>query len=151
MERLASQWKLIALITAVAGAAIFAFYPDYNTLQMSNDANDFASILGDDESRARAANLSDLVFALGYGVLGVIAFRRLATGKVALIGALLAAGGALADEIENVLVFLNLRSDSPTNSDVDLMTTFGLIKWVLLIAAIALLIVVVIRGKARKS
>ncbi|MEO6606806.1 MAG: hypothetical protein ABIN55_14480, partial [Aeromicrobium sp.] len=79
MERLASQWKLILLVTAVAGVGIFASYPDYNTLQMSKDANDFASILGDDESRALAANISDMVFALCYGVLGVIAFSKLAT------------------------------------------------------------------------
>ena len=86
MELLASKWKLIFLVGGVAGLAIFAFMPDYNTLQMSSDAKDFTSTLGDDEGRAIAANICDMIFALSYGVLGVVAFNRLATGKVALIG-----------------------------------------------------------------
>jgi len=147
MERLASRWKLVLLITALAGVAIFACYPDYNTVQMAKDANDFTSTLGDDEGRAIAANLSDMVFTLSYGLLGVIAFRKLATGNVALIGTLLAAGAALADEIENVLVFLNLKSDSLTNGDVDTMTTVGLVKWVLVIATLALLLAVAVRRR----
>ena len=100
--------------------------PDYNTLQMSSDAKDFASTLGDDEGRALTANICDMVFALSYGVLGVVAFNKLASGRVALLGTLLAVGASLADEIENVLVFLNIKSDSLTNGDVDLMGTFGL-------------------------
>lgn len=152
MELLASRWKLVLLVTAVSGTCIFAFFPDYNTLQMSSDANDFTRTLGDDEGRALAANISDLVFALSYGVLGVIAFHKLATGKVALIGSLLTVGAALTDEIENVLVLLNIRSDALTNGDVDAMTTVGLVKWVLVIAAIALLVVVGIRARgARRS
>ncbi len=122
--------------------------PDYNTLQMSSDAKDFTSTLGDDEGRAVAANICDMIFALGYGVLGVVAFNKLASGKVALIGTLLAVGAALADEIENVLVFLNIRSDSLTNGDVDLMGTFGAIKWTLIVVAIVMLIVVAIRARS---
>ncbi len=152
MEFLRTQWKLILLVTAVAGVAIFAFYPDYNTLQMSQDAKDFTSTLGDDEGRATAANISDLVFALSYGVLGVVAFNKLATGKVALIGSLLAIGAALADEIENVMVLRNITSDSLTDGDVDAMTTVGLVKWALIIVAIALLIIVALRSRtARKA
>lgn len=148
MARLETYWKLIFLVGGVAGLAIFAFMPDYNTLQMSSGAKDFTSTLGDDEGRAVAANICDMVFALGYGVLGVVAFNKLATGKVALVGTLLSVGAALADEIENVLVFLNIQSDSLSNGDVDLMGTFGSIKWVLIIAAIALLIVVAIRARS---
>ncbi len=147
MELLKTQWRLVLLVTAVAGVAIFAFYPDYNTLQMSKDAKDFTSTLGDDEGRALAANISDLVFALSYGVLGVIAFNRLATGRVALVGSLLAIGAALADEIENVLVLVNIRSDALTDGDVGAMTSVGLVKWVLIIAAIALLIFVAVRAR----
>lgn len=150
MEILVSRWKLVLLVTAIAGVAIFAFYPDYNTLQMSKDAKDFTSTLGDDEGRALAANISDLVFALSYGVLGVIAFNKLTTGKVALTGSLLAIGAALADEIENVLVLLNIKSDTLTNGDVDVMTTVGLVKWVLVIAAIILLISVAVRARSRR-
>ena len=147
MELLKTRWKLVLLVTAVAGVAIFAFYPDYNTLQMSKDAKDFTSTLGDDDGRALGANISDLIFALSYGVLGVIAFNKLATGNVALIGSLLAIGAALADEVENVLVLLNIRSDALTDGNVDAMTTVGLVKWVLVIAAIALLIFVAIRAR----
>ncbi len=151
MERLVSQWKLILLVTAVAGIGIFIAEPDYNTLQMSKDANEFRTVLGDQDGRAIIANISDLIFAAGYGVLGVIAFRSLATGKVALIGSLLAVGAALADEIENVLVLLNITSDSLTDGAVDAMTTFGAIKWVLIIAAIALLIIVAIRARTARQ
>lgn len=151
MQTLQARWKLVLLVTAVAGVCIFAFFPDYNTLQMSSDANDFTSTLGDDEGRATAANLSDLVFALSYGVLGVIAFNKLETGKIALVGSLLTISAALADEIENVLVLLNINSDALTNGDVDAMTTVGLVKWVLVIAAIILLIVVAIRGRATRT
>lgn len=147
MEPVASKWKLIFLIGAVAGLAIFAFMPDYNTLQMSSDAKDFAGTLGDDEGRAIAANICDMVFALAYGVLGVVAFNKLASGRVALLGSLVAIGAALADEIENALVFLNISSDSLTNGDVDLMGTFGLIKWVLIGVGILLLIVVAVRSR----
>lgn len=149
MEFLASKWKLIFLVGSVAGLAIFAFMPDYNTLQMSSDAKDFASTLGDDEGRALTANICDMIFALSYGLLGIVAFDRLASGAVAFGGTMLAVCASLADEIENVLVFLNIKSDSLTNGDVDLMTAVGAIKWTLAGAAILLLIVVAVRARSR--
>lgn len=151
MEILASKWKLVFVIGAAAGLAIFAFMPDYNTLQMSSDAKDFNGTLGGNEGRAIAANISDMVFALSYGLLGIVAFDRLASGAVAVLGTLLAVGAALADEIENVLVFINIKSDSLTNGDVDLMTTVGAIKWALAGAAILMLIVVAVRARSRKE
>ncbi len=151
MNRVASRWKLVLLMTAVAGAAIFAFYPDYNTLQMSTDAKDFIDTLGDDEGRAVAANISDLVFALSYGVLGVIAFNKVATGTLALVGSLLAIGASLADEIENVLVLRNITSDALTDGDVDAMTTVGLVKWVLVIASLLLLAVLAVRARSART
>lgn len=151
MEFLASKWKLIFFVGGVAGLAIFAFMPDYNTLQMSSDAKDFTNTLGDDEGRALTANVCDMIFALSYGVLGVVAFNKLASGGIALLGTLLAIGASLADEIENVLVFLNITSDSLTNGDVDLMGTFGAIKWALIGAAILLLIVVAVRARSRRE
>ncbi len=42
---------------------------------MSKNANDFRSVLGDQEVRAIIANICNLIFAAGYGVLGVIAFH----------------------------------------------------------------------------
>lgn len=151
MELLASKWKLIFLVGGVAGLAIFAFFPDYNTLQMSSDAKDFTSTLGDDDGRALAANICDMIFALSYGLLGIVAFDRLASGAVAFGGTMLAVCASLADEIENVLVFINIKSDSLTNADVDLMGTFGLIKWVLIGASILLLIVLAVRARSRKG
>ncbi len=151
MELLASKWKLIFLVGGVAGLAIFAFMPDYNTMQMSSDAKDFASTLGDDEGRALIATVCDMIFALSYGVLGVVAFNKLASGGVAVLGTLLAVGASLADEIENVLVFTNIKSDSLTNGDVDLMGTFGAIKWALISAGILLLIVVAVRARKAKT
>ncbi len=151
MELLASKWKLIFLVGGVAGLAIFAFFPDYNTLQMSSDAKDFTATLGGDESRALTANVCDMIFALSYGLLGIVAFDRLASGAVAFGGTMLAVCASLADEIENVLVFINIKSDSLTNADVDLMGTFGFIKWVLIGAALLMLIVVAVRARSRKE
>lgn len=151
MERLEAHWKLIFVIGAVAGLAIFAFMPDYNTLQMSSDAKDFTTTLGDDDTRAVIANLCDMVFALAYGILGVVAFRKLASGGLALLGTLLAVGASLADEIENALVLVNITSSSLTDGDVDLMGTFGLIKWVLITAGILLLVVVAVRARSGKE
>ncbi len=148
MQRLSQHWKLILIVGAVAGLGIFIAEPDYNTLQMSKDADDFRSVLGDQETRAMVANIFDLVFAACYGVLGVIAFHKLATGRTALIGSLLAVGAAVADEVENVMVMLNITgSDSLTNGAVDAMTTVGLVKWVLIIVAIVLLIALTVRAR----
>ena len=83
MDRLASKWKLIVVVTIVAGIALAVAEPDYTTLQMSKDANDFRSVLGDQDGRALFANICDMIFAADYGLLGVIAFRKLATGRVA--------------------------------------------------------------------
>ena len=151
MDRLTSQWKLIFFIGAVAGLAIFVFEPDYNTLQMSSDAKDFNSVLGDNDTRALIANVCDMIFALSYGVLGVVAFNKLASGRTALIGSLIAAGGALADEIENVMVFLNIRSTSLTDGRADAMTTVGAIKWALIVVALLSLAVLVVRARSRKE
>ena len=151
MDRLTSQWKLIFFIGADAGPAIFVFEPDYNTLQMSSDAKDFNSVLGDNDTRALIANVCDMIFALSYGVLGVVAFNKLASGRTALIGSLIAAGGALADEIENVMVFLNIRSTSLTDGRVDAMTTVGAIKWALIVVALLSLAVLVVRARSRKE
>ena len=64
---------------------------------------------------------------------------------------MLAVGAALADEIENVLVFLNIHTDSLTNGKVGAMTTVGLVKWMLVGAAIMMLIVVAVRARRSKA
>ena len=147
MDSLASKWKLIFLVGGVAGLAIFAFYPDYNTLQMSSDAKDFTSTLGDDESRALTANICDMIFALSYGVLGVVAFRKLAMpGAIAL-----PIFASLADEVENVLVFLNIKSDALTDGRVDAMTTVGSFKWVFIAATFIALLIALVRARKATS
>jgi hypothetical protein len=147
MELLASKWKLIFLVGGVAGLAIFAFLPDYNTLQMSSDAKDFTSTLGDDEGRALTANICDMIFALSYGVLGVVAFRKLAMpGAIAL-----PIFASLADEIENVLVFLNIKSDALTDGRVDAMTAVGSFKWAFIAATFIALAIALVRARKAKS
>jgi hypothetical protein len=146
MERLASQWKLIFLVGAVAGLGIFVLKPDYNTLQMSSDAKDFTSTLGDNEGRALAANICDMVFTLCYGVLGMVAFKKLLPAAIAL-----PIFASLADEIENVLVFLNIKSDALTDDRVDAMTTVGEFKWVFVIASLVALAIGYVRARRKKS
>jgi len=146
MQRLASQWRLIFVVGAVAGLAIFVLEPDYNTLQMSSDAKDFTSTLGDNEGRALAANICDMVFALCYGVLGVVAFKKLLPAVIAL-----PIFASLADEVENVLVFLNIKSGALTDDRVDTMTTVGEVKWVFVVASLVALAIGYMRARTRKE
>lgn len=117
---------------------------------MSADADAFRSLLGDNDTRVFFAGLSDVVFAAGYGLLGVIAFRALAAGLVSTIGTVSIVGSALFDEIENVLVLLNIsRSDSLTDGWVQAMTSVGAVKWALGAAALVLLVIAGVQALRR--
>jgi predicted DNA repair protein MutK len=137
MDRLRANWKWLLLVTVVAFFAIAAFEPDYTKLQTASDADEFRRVLGDNKGGAIGANLSDVVFALGYGLLGVLAFRAVDTTRRGLVGAALIGGGAVADEIENALVFRNLvGSDDTTDAWIDAMRAVGTVKTTLLLLAL---------------
>jgi hypothetical protein len=147
MKTLASQWKPLVIVIVAAVVAMAVAEPDYNKLQIANSADDFRAILGDHDSRALIAASCDLFLAAGYGLLGIVVFRKLATGKVALLGALLAVATAVLDEIENVLLIINIsRADSVTDGAINAMTTVGVVKWSFAAAAVLMLIVLAVRA-----
>ncbi len=129
------------MITAVAGVAIFVLFPDYVTLQSAPSVDEFLGTLGDEKARASAAALMDLVFAAGYGTLGVIAYAAVTSGVPRALGTAASVGAALADEVENVYVLLNTRHGSSTTpAAIDAMTTAGAVKWGLVVTAVVLLL-----------
>lgn len=150
------NWKVLLGITIVALVAIQLFEPDYNKLQRALDADAFRRILGDGKGGAIAANVSDFVFAAGYGVLGVLAAQRLGTGARAGFATALVAGGAVFDELENVLVFRNLvGAETTTDGWVDAMRLLGTAKLTLLYLALGalagLLVLRVVRNRSSRA
>ena len=131
IERLWRHWKLLLAVTVIAGAGIQAFEPDWNDLQMADGADAYRALL-DSTGRATAAALSDIVFAAGYGLLGVAGVRSLGgRSPVAVVAAVAIAVGALADEVENVFMIRNINSEATlTDGWIDAMQVFGTIKWI---------------------
>lgn len=141
MQRVTPQWKFLLLMTVVALVGILVLKPDYVALQTADDADAFRRVLGDDQTRAFLAGWCDIVFTFGYGLLGVIGFRALATGRLALAGVLLTVGAAVTDQVENAFVLLNVsRADSTTDAWINAMTAVGVVKIVLFVAALVLLL-----------
>ena len=134
MDWVRNNWKWLLAITVVVFVSIGVLEPDYTKLQTAKDADAFRRILGDNRGGAVAANLCDFVFALGYGSLGVLAFRSVDPTRRGMVGAAILAGGAIADEVENVFVFRNLvGSDTTTDGWIDAMRGVGTVKTTLLL------------------
>jgi hypothetical protein len=153
MKTFASRWGLLLLVTVIAGVAIVVIEPDYNKLQTAKDVAGFKATLDGDRTRALIATCFDFVFAAGYGTLLVAALRAMApTRTLAVLGTVLALGGAVADELENLLVFTNVGRNGGVNIRwIDLMKLFGTAKTVLLAAALVLLVVLLIRRAVSRS
>jgi hypothetical protein len=131
MSWLRVQWKWVLAVMVVAAVGIQAFFADHNNLQTASDADAFRRVLGDDAGRALAAAGSDVVFAAAYGVLGVIAFQAHAKGWLATVGCVLVAGGALFDELENVVLIRSIAAHRTIgDSAIDLMQIPGTLKWI---------------------
>ena len=114
-------------------------FPDYVQLQSAPSPDEFRGILGDDDARAKAAAIADLVFAFAYPMLGVIAFAAVATGVPRMIGTLAIVGSGIADELENVMVLRNIGAGIDLKqSAIDQMLLAGSVKWGLLVTAIVL-------------
>ena len=132
----------------VSGAAIWLLEPNYLDLQTASTPDEFLGILGGGQRRAMAAALADMVFALGYAVLGVMAFQHVADGVARGIGMGLIIGAAVADEIENAMVLLAARDGSDVSlSTIDVMGTAGSVKWGLLTAAVVLLMALALQRR----
>jgi hypothetical protein len=130
VERLRANWVLLLTITIASAIAIMVLEPDYTKLQTAKDAADFQEVL-DHPKRAAAAAVADIVFAAGYGLLGVVGFRAHGRGaRIATVGAIAIAAGALFDMIENLFVIANVaRHESLTDGWIDAMQVPGTLKW----------------------
>ena len=105
--------------------------PDYTKLQTAADADAFVALL-DQPGRAIGAALADMVFALSYGVLGVIGLR-VHGGETwyATAGGVAVATGAFFDEIENMFVIANIVArDTITDAWINAMQIPGTLKWI---------------------
>ncbi len=140
MTFVGDNWKALLAVVVVAFFTIGVLKLDYNDLQTARDAATFREVLGDDRGRAIGATLADMVFAVGYGLLGLLVFRTLDKAARGLIGAALIGGGAIADEIENVLVLRNIvAAETTTDGWIDAMRTVGTAKLTLLYLALGAL------------
>ena len=130
-------------VTAVSLLGITITAPDYNDAQRASNVQTFQRIVS---PRAvedfRLAAYFDLVFALGYGLLALVALtwfvkrsgRWSRVGQVVFIGAFVA---ALFDEAENLTLLRNLSNrNSVSESAIDAMTRIGLAKWICVIPAL---------------
>ena len=99
-----TSWRPVLALVVVAGAAIWLLEPNYLDLQAASTTDEFLGVIGGDRRRAMAAATADVVFALGYALLGVIAYRHVVEGVARWIGTGLVIGAAVADETTTAIV-----------------------------------------------
>ncbi|MEY2449618.1 MAG: hypothetical protein QOH79_3094 [Acidimicrobiaceae bacterium] len=141
----------LGLLTAAAFAGIGAFESSYDGLQTAPNLTMFRQLLTS-PPRAMGAACCDLVFAAGYGMLGVVIFRGIGgRTRVATIGAITIGVAALLDELENALLIQNIaRQRTTTDGWIDAMTWAGTFKWWGVRLALCLLVVAIALAVRRK-
>jgi hypothetical protein len=151
VDRLPARWPWLLVVTLVALVAIRVLEPNYVDLQLADDADAFRAAITA-PGRALAAAVADMVFAAGYGLLGVIGYRAHG-GRAAwaTAGAVVVAIGALADEAENLFVFANVAGRAElTNGRIDAMQIAGTMKWLIVPGFLGLLVVLIGRAVTRR-
>jgi len=130
-DTLRRHWRVVLAITVAAAVGINLFDSSYNTLQTAADAAAFRHTLTD-HSSAIAATLCDIVFAAGYGTLGIIAVRALGTARrIARPAAVVIVASAVFDELENVVLIRNIVGErSLTDGWIAVMRVPGTLKWI---------------------
>jgi hypothetical protein len=118
-------------VTVVAAIGISLFDSSYNMLQTATDAAGFRRALGS-HNRAFAATGCDIVFAVGYGGLGLVALRALdPPRRLALAAAVVVVASSLFDELENLILMRNVTSaQTLTNGWITVMRVPGTLKWI---------------------
>lgn len=131
MEQLRARWAVVAVVTAVAAIGIMVAEPDYTNLQLADSAAEFARLL-DHPGPAMLATAFDLLFAVAYGVLGIIGLRAHGRGTALARWATVAiVVGAASDFLENLLVMANIvQRDTLTDGWIDAMQVPGTTKWI---------------------
>lgn len=117
----------------------------YVCLQNAEDADAFRSLLPDGHGRYIAAAIIDLLFAIAYG-LGALSMSI--RNRLSVAGGVGVLVGALADELENVWMLRNIgREATVDDGAINLMRTFGTIKWVFIVAGVLLLFTAYTRNR----
>ena len=131
LDGLRARWTIVLAVTVVAAIGINLFDSAYNSLQTATDAAGFHRALGS-HTRALAATGCDIVFAAGYGVLGLVALRVLdPPRRMALLAGSVVVASSLFDELENLILMRNITSATTlTNGRITLMRVPGTLKWV---------------------
>ena len=154
---------LAANLVSLIGIAVTA--KDYNDAQCASNVQVFQRVVSPSAvGDFRLAAYFDLVFALSYGLLALIAFswfvkhtgRRNGAGQVGCLGVFVA---ALFDEVENLTLLRNLSNrNSVSESAIDAMTRIGLAKWICVIPSLLLVLAGLVpvltdrrRERARRS
>lgn len=152
MERLGDYWKPLLAITVLAGIGIAVFGPNHMELQMADGADAFRDHL-DGPTRHLVAALFDVVFAAGYGLLGVAVLRAIdARGLPGTVAAVTILAGALFDEIENVFLIANIaRHEVLTDGWITAMQVPGTLKWIGSIGFVILFVLLILRWRAREA
>jgi hypothetical protein len=147
-----ANWKALLVLVIVSAIAIMVLEPDYSKLQGAKDADEFRSLL-DHPGRAMLATIADMIFAVGYGLLGVVGFRAHAPGTLfATIGSFCIAAGATCDEIENVFVLTNIiRREQLTDAWINAMQVPGTFKWIGTVGFLMLFGLLIVRGVQRRT
>lgn len=150
IERLRPHWKAVALATLVALVGIWVAKSNYTSLQLAATPEDFVEELDGQVGRAILAGAFDLVFALGYGTLGLIGLRVHARDRAIAVWAVLAVVvGVAADEVENVLVIANAAQHANLHEKmVDAMSLFGMVKWVAQLGLVSLAVMMALNWTA---
>jgi hypothetical protein len=140
VDRWRLRWPWVALAVLLSGLAIFLAEPHYTDLQTADDAGRFVELL-DHPRRAILAAGFDIVFAAAYGLLFLIGLRTHSRGRrICPWASAAVVTGALADEVENLLVIANAaRRRTVTDGWIDAMQVPGTIKWVAEIGLLVLL------------
>ena len=131
LDWLRAHWVIVLAVTVAAAIGINVFDSSYNTLQTAADATHFRRALGS-HTRALAATGCDMVFALGYGALGLVAVRVLdPPRRLALVAGVGVVGSSLFDELENLILLRNITSaQTLTDGWITVMRVPGTLKWI---------------------
>ena len=151
LDRLRAHWGVVLAITVAAAIGINLFDSAYNVLQTAPTAAAFQHTL---TSRASALGATgcDIVFAAGYGTLGLIGLRVLdPPRRLTLVAAALVVASSAFDELENLVLVRNIVAERTlTDGWIIVMRVPGTLKWIGSPVFLALLIGLVLRFVRRR-
>ena len=131
IEQLRRRWPFVLATALVALTAMQFLEPHYNQLQTASDAAGFRDAVSA-PWRAVATTVVDDVFAIGYGLLGLIGLHEAFGPSAARRSAAVAiVASTTFDIIENAILAGNLaRRHTITDAWITVMRVPGTLKWI---------------------